>query len=321
MFGSTRADRVGVFGSRTRHIAVLFVLPLLSGFVFGQFVGAAAPKASAAFLADAGGMGETVTSGDATDTASSITARGATRSSSGTKGSSLTLARPAGATAGDLLVASLTARLPSSAQITAPPGWTLVRRDVNSGGTSLSQAIYVKMLGFSEVATSDTWSFSMSVGGAGGMLALTGVDATRPVDAHSGKYTPGTSAITAPSLDTTSSGAALLGFFGTNGKSSTTPPAVMSEKYDVASNGGNSATSEGAFRVLGAPGPTGTLTASSGSGGSSSGSIGQLLALTPSGSAASSSTPSTSAASAASASSASSAAASSSASGRLRGHA
>src|SRR6188508_2275246 len=67
---------------------------------------------------------------------------GSSVTTASTWGNTLSLQRPSTTTAGDVLVASVNARLTGSAAITAPSGWTLIRRDSSVPGTRpLSQAL------------------------------------------------------------------------------------------------------------------------------------------------------------------------------------
>ena len=73
---------------------------------------------------------------------------GASVTTASTWGSTVTIDRPSTASTGDVLVASVNARLPGSAAITAPSGWNLVRRDSSGPGFgSLTQALYYKVAG------------------------------------------------------------------------------------------------------------------------------------------------------------------------------
>jgi len=66
-------------------------------------------------------------------------------------GSTLTVPRPTGVAAGDVLIASLDARLPADAWIGAPSGWTLIRRDSSGPGYGwLTQALYYRDAGPAE---------------------------------------------------------------------------------------------------------------------------------------------------------------------------
>jgi hypothetical protein len=74
------------------------------------------------------------------------------------KSASLTILRPAGALPGDLMFAGLTVRLSASERITAPSGWLQILRDSNIGGTSLTQALYYKIVDSSDFGPL-TWRF------------------------------------------------------------------------------------------------------------------------------------------------------------------
>jgi len=169
----------------------------------------------------------------------------------------LTLSVPSGAQAGDLLVAELGfGRSGASAQpsLTAPSGWTLVRR--TDSGTEGALAVYRHRLAAGE--TSFTWTASTAVGGAGFLAAFGGVDTTNPVDTSAGQT--GTSA---PSVTTSSAGEMLVaGFFGYRGGASGTtwsPPAGMNELGDATNGGSRSATLDAAPQA--AAGASGAKTA------------------------------------------------------------
>ena len=98
-------------------------------------------------IASSGGALSALPSGSAVTTAA-------------TYGSSLALSRPATTASGDVLIASVYARLAGSSTITPPSGWTLIRRDSSTSGySSLTQALYYKVAGSSE-PTSYAWSLA-----------------------------------------------------------------------------------------------------------------------------------------------------------------
>ncbi len=111
---------------------------------------------------------------------------------------SLAINKPAGTVQNDAMVASITVR-PSSAAVTPPSGWTLVRRVDNTSGSTNSPLTYVKVAGASE-PSSYTWSFSSSYGSAGGIQSFSGVDTTSPVDTHDGQATPSSLSHSTPSI-------------------------------------------------------------------------------------------------------------------------
>jgi hypothetical protein len=119
---------------------------------------------------------------------------------------------PAGTVAGDLLIASVgfgntgATVLPG---ITAPPGWTLVRR-VDHGIVN-SLAVYWHVHAAGEVAP--VWSVNQSVGGAASISTYTGV-ASIPIDISAAKDAGSASRFTSAAVVTRGSNELLvMGFF------------------------------------------------------------------------------------------------------------
>ena len=152
-----------MFGSRPRPAAVSLAL-LISALLAAFF---AAHASGAVRLEETSGFESSLYS-----------------SSSSGKSASLTITRPAGVQPGDVMLAGVTARLSSSGRITAPNGWTQIRRDSNIGGTALTQALYYKVADSSDFGPF-TWRFSSMTGVAGGIVAFHGVDPNAPVRALS----------------------------------------------------------------------------------------------------------------------------------------
>jgi inosine-uridine nucleoside N-ribohydrolase len=155
---------------------------------------------------------------------------------------SVRLAVPAGAQAGDLLLASIgVGRSSGSVQpaLTAPAGWTLVSRtDQGSAGTI---AVYRHVLTAGETAF--TWTTSAAVGGTAYLAAFGGVDTSNPVSASSGRViTKGTSSIATPSVTTTAAGSMLVAsYYGYRTKAKSTswaPPSGMTELGDATNSSG-----------------------------------------------------------------------------------
>jgi RHS repeat-associated protein len=190
---------------------------------------------------------------------------------------SLTIAAPTGTAADDVLLAVIATR--TNPTITAPVGWALVRSDNDS--TAFRQSIYVRTAGASEPG-SYIWSFSGPVTSAvGGMVGYSGLDPLSPIDAHGGQVAGGTS-VTAPSITTTVDDTILVGFFGDENDSTYTPPAGMTERFDVLAGGSSSQSSvSAADAVQAAAGATGTKVATSSKNATY---VGQLVALRPAGS-------------------------------------
>lgn len=156
----------------------------------------------------------------------------------------LTIAKPAGTTTDDVMVASIAVR-PSDTTISAPSGWTLVRRtEQTSGGVSTdpggeSLLTYYKAAGASE-PTSYTWYFfnpEESGGGmAGGILSFSGVDTASPVNAEGGNTTGNSYTHTANAITTTVANAMLVSTHSyLSADAWDTPPAGMTEAVDQSS--------------------------------------------------------------------------------------
>jgi hypothetical protein len=165
---------------------------------------------------------------------SNVVFRAAASAGSGSGVLSLTIATPAGTTAGDVLIASIGVR-PSSAVITPPAaGWTLVRRIDTAGGPTSSLAIYRRVATAGE-PVSHTWTLSTSTGSAGGIAAFYGVDTSNPVDVENGQATANALTHSTPSVSTTVADTMLVSSHGFSSAATWTPPAGMTEVVDAAS--------------------------------------------------------------------------------------
>lgn len=196
-------------------------------------------------------------------------------------GSSIVIGKPAGVASNHVLVAHVSARGGTALTITAPSGWSLLDR--RNSGTSLAQAIYVKVAGDSEPSTY-TWSFNGSTRAAGGIIAYSGVDTTTPVEAVAGQANASSTVVTAPGITTSSANARVVGFFGSangNDNGSIGAPSGMTARYGAGSSAGpNGVTVLAADQTQASAGSSGSKTTTGASSGAVS--IGQLLALKPS---------------------------------------
>jgi hypothetical protein len=174
---------------------------------------------------------------------------------------SITLARPLGAVADDLLLVSIDVRGGSSVIVTPPTGWALVRRDdTGPDASDIAKLTYYKVAGGTE-PLAYTWAFSGSNRKAtGGLLAYGGVDLAAPINAAAGQVTLDSSTVTAPSVTTTVANVQLVGFFGIAFNSTFTPPSGMTEHFDTDSNASGT-DSEGADQLFAGPGTTGARVA------------------------------------------------------------
>src|SRR6185295_12159331 len=111
------------------------------------------------------------------------------------------ITKPSGTATNDVLVASI-AVTPSSAAITPPSGWNLVRRLNNAGPTSSSLAVYYKVATASEPA-SYAWGMSGASFTVGGVQGFTGIDTASPIDLENGQTTASSLSHAAPTITTT----------------------------------------------------------------------------------------------------------------------
>ena len=216
--------------------------------------------------------------------ASSVLPSGGAIATATVSGSTLSVPRPVGVVAGDVLIASVDARLSAEASITAPTGWILIRRDSSTPPGSLTQALYYKVAGSAE-PTTYAWLFAAPASAAGSVVDFKGLNRSSPVDSHSGAFTPASRSVIAPSVTTTASDDIVVGFFGLTGGRTVRPPTGMTEQFELHSRSWSSPLSvEGAAYIQSGAGPTGNKMATA-SGVWSSSTIGQLVALRTIGSA------------------------------------
>lgn len=123
---------------------------------------------------------------------------------------SLTVATPVGTRAGDVLVAQVANRN-GAAPLTAPGGWTLIRRDTWDPSTvsaAVTSALYWRLATSAE-PVSATFTLAGSNQMAGGIAAYGGVKASAPVDVSAAR-TGYSATVTTPSVTTSKPGAMLV---------------------------------------------------------------------------------------------------------------
>ena len=157
--------------------------------------------------------------------------RSASAAQNAAASSSVTVAKPTGVTSGDVLVAAVTARVDAGSALTQPSGWTLVRRDDCSGPerTVLAQALFYKVATGSE-PSSYAFSFPVSTGAAGSVLAYAGVNTATPVDGSSGRYSRNTVFTHGPSVTPSGEGRRLVASFAHSGAQNVTPPSGSTQR-------------------------------------------------------------------------------------------
>lgn len=199
--------------------------------------------------------------------------RRASASAAADASSQLMLAVPAGVQAGDVMVALVSHRSPSST-LTLPAGWTEVRRDTAG---SLLQVVLVRVASASEP---DSYTASLSGGTTdwgGGIVAYSGVDTSQPVEAHAGQASSGSSLV-APSVSPSSTSARLV-LFATQawGWATLSANAPLSGIF-LGRKSGTDDTVLAADEALTRSGATGTRSAASNQSGTY---VAQVLALRP----------------------------------------
>jgi|GEM_PF-985622 len=151
-----------------------------------------------------------------------------TNSSSGDASRQLVIGRPSGVAAGNLLLAQVTFEKGTDARLTAPEGWTLVRRTDRL--TDLGQAVFYRVATSAEPA-SYTWTFSQAVKAAGGIARYSGVDTDTPIVISNGGGGD-SSTLTAPGVEAEAN-SMLVSFYGFKKKDTTlTVPEGMSGRYN-----------------------------------------------------------------------------------------
>ena len=189
--------------------------------------------------------------------------------------STVTVTRPAGVAAGDVLVGTVTARVGAAVTISTPAGWTLVRRDTCVlPATQLTQALYYRVASPSEPA-STSWTLSKSASTSAAVAVYRGVEG--PAVANSGSATPDSRTATAPSLTTSEPDTLVVGSYGRTSTTAVTAPAGSTTRYSVSSPGTPPASILGLDLVRASAGATGPITTT---GAESSGcAIGQAVAF------------------------------------------
>jgi len=183
----------------------------------------------------------------------------------------ITISRPAGVVAGDVMLAALgSAGTPDLATIVPPSGWTLL----DAASSSITQAVYLHRATASEPADY-TWTYP-TPGVVGGIVAYSGVHPKFPVNAHASLVNPNQNLVSAPSVTTTTTNTRLVGFFALGSPGSWTPPSGTVEHWDIRDGSMSQAS---ASEPLTEAGSTGTRSATSSVGGRG---VGTVVALAPS---------------------------------------
>jgi len=174
------------------------------------------------------------------------------------------------------MIAQVTVRGGTGTTLTAPAGWSLVRRD--NRGTQIAEGIYVHVVtGVSEPANY-TWKFSAGNDAAGGMAAYTGVNTASPIDVSGGQGNASSTSVTAPSVTVPAghTGDRLLALFAIPNSSAMTLPGAITGRWNFHAVGWGISAAMGDASVP--SGATGNYVAIQGT---STVNIGALVALLP----------------------------------------
>lgn len=206
-----------------------------------------------------------------------IVLRSIATGSTATTDNHVTVSVPAGAQAGDVLIAQVAVRGGTGLTLVAPAGWTLVRRD--NAGATLAQALYVHFVTSAAEPVSYTWNFNAGNNAAAGIAAYSNVSNVAPVEVSGGQTSSSSTTITAPSVivPTGHTSDLLVGAFGIANGSSVTVPAgtAMRWSFRAISYGVGVAMSD---LQLGTDGASGSKSATAAS---AAANAGALLALQP----------------------------------------
>lgn len=181
-----------------------------------------------------------VTGATAVSVVSAITLRSGASAGQGSGVLTLELPTPPGTVAGDFLLAGLAVR-PSTAAVSAPAGWTLIRRVDNANSPSHSLLTYQRWAGTSEPAA-HAFTFSASTGSAGGVASFLRVDASSPIVVEDGLNTPSSLSHAAPSIVPAVANTMLVTVHAFSSTATWTPPSSMSEAFDQGSGSTPTAT-------------------------------------------------------------------------------
>ncbi|RKH47810.1 cell wall anchor protein [Corallococcus sicarius] len=145
----------------------------------------------------------------ATQQALSTIAYRSSSSATGKTITSLSIAKPAGTVAGDVLLARIINRNVVAAVATAPAGWTLLRSDQSA--SQIKAWVFYKVATASEPAS---YAFNLDLASymAGTLSAFSGVDPTNPIDAQAGQKNGTTASFITPALTTSTANGVAVWF-------------------------------------------------------------------------------------------------------------
>jgi len=174
---------------------------------------------------------------------------------------SVTVTLPSGIQANDQIFVATTQQ--SGKTVNTPTGYTQVASVTSTGSPAANTVLYRKTAAGGE--TSVTVSYGNKFAKSIVAVVYRGADPSNPIDVQTSATAAATTSVTTPSVTTTVAGDRMAFFGGAVGNgtgTSWTAPTGMTSRVQFA---GNASTAAGVFdQVLGAPGATGTRTATLG---------------------------------------------------------
>ncbi|NRF71120.1 hypothetical protein HLB44_29400 [Aquincola sp. S2] len=177
---------------------------------------------------------------------------GASSVASSSATNTLTVARPAGLAAGDVMLAQVTQRYgnyPLAQNMPGvPAGWSVVIG--TDDGNLVGTVVYRKLAGAAEPA-SYTWTLSRSDQTAIAIVAFRGVDGGNPVNASAARSNGAATAYATPSVTTTSAQTMLVAFYSAvNGNGSVAAATGMTGAFSIGTGAGPNGAVIGASYAL-----------------------------------------------------------------------
>jgi PKD repeat protein len=199
----------------------------------------------------------TVSTGTTPPPSSGITTGASITTNNATATTAVTLPKPSGTAAGDVLVASFTADQNPTVSA-APAGWTAIVTNL-SISTGARVFAYYKVVGSAD-PSSYSWTLNTAAKWGGGVTAYRGVNNSTPLDsgvATAVNTTYLATSIAAPSITTASNNAMLIGGVGFDSSSpAATAPSGWTERWEATA----AQIAEQADRLQATAGATGTAT-------------------------------------------------------------
>ncbi|ESU29308.1 CHU large protein [Flavobacterium limnosediminis JC2902] len=187
-----------------------------------------------------------------------IAQRGTATTATANAVTTLTINKPTGVIAGDIMIVNITQRGTNTLSNPTCTGWTSIDGANLGGGTDRRVSVLYKIAGVSEPAN---YTFNLDADvdkSAGAILAFSGVDNTTPFDVTLGTInTANSTTVTATGITTATNNAAVIMLGGSGGSTwsgwTTTSPGGLTELYDIQ----NTVSIGGAWALKATAGATG----------------------------------------------------------------